>query len=260
VTDFASCLYLGEVVHKRFVPVVHRLRYRMFQMLFDLDELPRIDKCLCLFSYNKFGPVSFHDSDHGDGTPLRAYIETILSRSGLSPDGGRIEILCMPRIFGYVFNPISIYYCHDRAGNLISLIYEVRNTFGQKHTYLIPVEDVPDGVIRQSCDKSFHVSPFLAMDMKYDFKMTRSDSSISTIVEGGGIDGARLIFASFTARRRDLSDRALARVLVSYPFLTIGVVAAIHWEALKLFLKGVRLHREPPPPDASVSVIRATVH
>jgi DUF1365 family protein len=251
-----SALYVGAVTHQRFAPRRHRLRYAMFQMLFDLDETPALSRRLRLFSHDRFNLVSFHDRDHGDGRagPLRGWVEDTLRQAGTPIDGGKILLLCMPRILGHVFNPISIYFCHRGDGALAAMLYEVNNTFGERHSYLIPVPEPPDGPIRQSCAKAFHVSPFMGMAMTYDFLITRPGDTLATTVHGKDPAGALLIAAAFAGARRDLTDPALARLLVTHPLLTLKVVAGIHIEAVKLFLKGVRLQPHPPAPREPVSV------
>ena len=259
MTPPVSCLYFGEVVHRRFAPRQHQLRYRVFQGLFDLDELPSLSRKLRLFSYNQLNVFSFHDCDHGSAAKdrLQTYIENLLTQAGLPTKGGRISILCMPRIFGFVFNPLSIYYCYSAGGNLQATIYEVNNTFGERHTYLMPVDDSEQRQVRHSCDKEFYVSPFMDMDMSYEFKLNLPGATVATCIRGNSIDGAPLIFASFTGERREMSDRLLLTTLVTHPFLTLGVVVAIHWEAAKLFAKGLGLRRRPSPPPAPVTFVEA---
>ena len=231
----------------------------MFQILFDLDELPDLGRRLRLFSHNRFNAFSFEDRDHGDGAagPLRAYVERNLAAAGLTLGGGRILLLCLPRVFGHAFNPLSVYYCYDATGALSAMIYEVNNTFGQRHSYLIPAAPSADGVARQTCAKGFYVSPFMDMDMTYEFTMTAPGERISTVVNGRGPTGEPLIHAAFAGQRRALTDAVLGQALLSYPFLTLGVVAAIHWEALKLFAKGLRLRHRPALPPTPVTVVVA---
>lgn len=257
---FASALYAGAVTHRRTGPRPHALRYAMFQMLFDLDELARLDFSLALFSRNRWNLVGFHDRDHGDGrAPLRAYVDETLAGAGIDLDGGPVRLLCMPRILGFVFNPLSIYFCHRKDGALAALLYEVNNTFGERHSYLIPVEGPAEGEIRQSCAKRFFVSPFMDMAMTYDFAITPPGEAIATTVHGRDLDGTLLIAAAFTGERVALTDGALAAALVRFPLLTLKVVAGIHLEALKMLAKGLRLRPRPPPPAAPVSVSRATL-
>jgi DUF1365 family protein len=259
VTPAASGLYAGEVVHQRFAPRRHRLKYRLFQILFDLDDLPALSRRLRLFSHNRFNAFSFHDTDHGEGAdaPLRDYVDRILLEAGLDLGGGRILLLCLPRVLGWVFNPLSVYYCHDAKGDLVAMIYEVKNTFGEQHSYVIPAGEAGDGPIIQSCQKGFYVSPFMDMDMTYDFRLTRPGETVATTIYGRDGFGSPLIFAAFTGQRQALSDRVLARVLVGFPLLTLGVVAAIHWEAIILALKGLRLRIRPAPPAEPVTLVPA---
>ena len=257
MTAAASALYVGEVVHQRFAPVRHRLRYRMFQILVDLDELPELGRRLRLFSHNGFSAFSFHDRDHGDGRSrsLRPYVERVLGEAGIDLTVGRITLLCMPRLLGHVFNPLSIYYCRDAGGALAAMIYEVNNTFGQRHSYVIPFVGDGGHAIRQSCAKGFHVSPFMDMDQTYHFRLTEPGPTIATVVNSRDAAGGPMIHAAFMGRRRAFTDGALLGVLLAYPFLTLGVVAAIHWEAAKLFAKGLRLRRLPPAPLSPISII-----
>jgi DUF1365 family protein len=233
----------------------------MFQILFDLDDLPDLSRRLRLFSHNRLNVFSFYDRDHGDADAgcLRAYVDRILGAAGIRLGGGRIALLCMPRLFGHVFNPLSVYYCRDGTGALLAMIYEVNNTFGQRHTYVIPAAPTDDGVTRQTCAKGFYVSPFMDMDMTYEFTMTTPGDTVSTVVNGRGPTGAPLIHAAFAGKRRELTDSVLGQALLSYPFLTLGVVFAIHWEALKLFAKGLRLRRKPEPPSAPVTVVKSSL-
>ena len=256
MTAFASGFYAGAVTHRRFRPKAHRLRYSMFQMLFDLDETPTLSRRLRLFSYNRFNLYSFFDRDHGDGRagPLRAYVEETLGAAGIALGGGAIRLLCMPRLFGHVFNPLSIYYCHRADGALAAMLYEVNNTFGERHIYLIAAPPDADGPIRQSCPKAFHVSPFLDMAMTYDFKVTAPGDAIATAVNASDPTGAPILAAAFFGRRRELTDRVLFHALFAYPLLTLKVVAAIRFEALKLILKGVRLRPHPLAPTQAITV------
>lgn len=256
MTDPCSALYEGQVTHQRFHPKPHGLRYRLFQMLFDLDELPALSSRLKWFSLNRFNLFAFHEADHGDGRrPLRAYVEELLLTAGIDIAGGRIELLCMPRILGHVFNPISIYYCRHADGRVAAMLYEVNNTFGERHSYLIPADEDPSGGIRQACDKRFYVSPFMDMAMAYDFVLTAPGERIATTVHGDDLDGRRLITAVFTGRRTAFSDRALLRAFFAYPLMTLKVVAAIHFEAARIFLKGVRFHARPRRPEQSVTSV-----
>jgi DUF1365 family protein len=249
--------YGGTIVHQRYRPRRHRLRYALFQLLLDLDEAPRLAGRLALFSYNRFNLFSFHDRDHGDGGPgpLRAWVEAALCRARIDIGGGAVKVLCMPRVFGHVFNPISIYFCHDGGGALAAMIYEVNNTFGQRHSYVIPVAAGAGVDVRQSCAKAFHVSPFMDMAMTYDFRLTRPGDTLSTTVLGRDPEGRLILSARFSAHRRPLSDRTLLGALIAYPLLTLKVVAAIHWEAARLAARGLRLRPAPVAPAEAITVV-----
>jgi len=249
-----SALYAGEVTHVRLAPRRHRLRYRMFQLLLDLDEGPALAARLKLFGWNRPGLFSFHERDHGDGRRegLKGHVLETLASAGIDLRGGRIEVLCMPRVLGHVFNPLSLFYCRRGDGSLAAMLYEVNNTFGQRHSYLIPAEG--EGDIRQACAKAFYVSPFMDMAMTYAFRLSAPGSRLTTAIQGRDPEGRLLIAAAFAGDRRGLDDRALARAFLAYPLLTVKVVAAIHWEAAKLALKGLRLRPRPPAPDRTVSV------
>jgi DUF1365 family protein len=263
----ASALYVGAVMHQRLRPARHRLRYRMFSLLVDLDELPALARRLRLFSLDRFNVFSVHQGDHGDGASgseggLRGWVERQLRGAGLA-SGGAVRLLTMPRILGHAFNPLSVYFCDRPDGTLQALIYEVNNTFGERHSYLIAVEPAPRGddalVVVQRCAKEFRVSPFLPLDLRYEFRVEppgRDRPALSVAVTAHDDVGA-LVHARFDAQRRPLDDGALARAFFSHPLLTLKVVAAIHWEALRLWLKGVRLQPAPAAaPAGPVTIVK----
>lgn len=262
MTAFQSALYAGKVMHQRLRPRRHRLSYRIFELLLDLDELDVLAAGLRLFSRNRFNLFSFVDSDHGNGksASLKAYVEGQLEAAEIDTDGGPIRLLCMPRILGYAFNPLSIYFCHRREGDLVAILYEVNNTFGQRHSYLIPVsDDQGAGFVEQQCAKRFYVSPFMAMDMEYRFRIRPPEESVSVHITGGDETGPTIV-AAFAGDRRPLSDAVLIRALFAYPLLTLKVVAGIHWEALLLWVKGMRLQKRPHPPAEPVTRIVKNQH
>ena len=255
----ASALYVGRVMHQRLRPRSHRLGYRVYSLLIDLDELPALAQRLRLFSLNRFNLFSLHERDHGAGDDgLRAHVERQLRAAGL-PAGGAIRLLTMPRILGYAFNPISVYFCDDASGELLALLYEVNNTFGERHSYLIEVDPAERGapLLHQRCAKQLHVSPFLVMDLRYEFCVAPPSADRTGFSLGISAHDARgaLLTARLDATRRPLGDAALLRVFFTHPLLTLKVVIAIHWEALRLWLKGIRVQSRPAPPPQSVSVI-----
>ena len=255
-----SAIYAGEVFHQRFRPRAHRLRYRVFQCLFDLDEIDAMARRLRLFSRNRFNLFAFHDRDFGDrsGNPLRPQVEALMRQAGQEPDGGPIRLLTMPRMLGHVFNPISLWFCHRRDGSLATLIYEVTNTFKERHSYVIPVAagQAREAVIRQACDKEFYVSPFMDLDMRYDFTVEPPMEGTKVVVAGSDGQGP-LIVAAFSGKRRELSDGALVRAFLRHPLLTLKVVAGIHIEALWLFLKRIGVRRHVASGGDGVSIVPA---
>ncbi|MDE2405495.1 MAG: DUF1365 family protein [Sphingomonadales bacterium] len=241
----ASALYVGDVLHRRTRPRAHRLRYRIWSLLLDLDELDAVAARLRWLSRNRFNLLSFHDRDFGDGsaTPLREQAERQLAAAGLDFPLGAVRLLAMPRVLGFGFNPLTVWYCHDDAGRLRALIHEVHNTFGERHSYALPVAADADDV-RQHCAKRFHVSPFLPMAMDYAFRLTPPGERLAIAITASDADGP-VLFASQTATARPLTDAALARVFVTHPLLTFKVVAGILWEALRLLAKRVPVFTHP---------------
>ena len=234
-----SAIYVGRVAHMR--PGKHRLRYSVFMLAVDLDELPALDARLKLFSHNRFNLLALFDRDHGDrrDEPIRARIEAKLAEAGVPWDGGRIVVQTMPRLFNYVFNPLSVYFCYRRGGELAALAHEVSNTFGERHFYVLPASPAADGTIAQSCDKEFFVSPFLDMDLRYEFQIVPpGEKTMIAMVVKRGREIA--LTASFAGDRRDFTDANIIQAWAGNPLMTVKVIAGIHWEALKMWLKGVR--------------------
>jgi DUF1365 family protein len=235
-----SALYAGLVTHRRRRPRRHSLRYRVLQGLFDLDELPGLERRLRLFGHNRAAPFSFHDRDHGDGSgDLRGWVGRQLEAAGLSGPWGGVQVLCMPRVLGYVFNPLSVYFCRDRTGALAAIVYEVNNTFGERHAYVLPAQ-AGEAVVRQHCQKAFYVSPFMPMELCYDFRITPPGAGVVVAVSAGDAEGP-VLDACFAGQRRPFTDAALLAALATYPAMTLKVIVAIHWEALKLWVGGLRL-------------------
>lgn len=235
-----SGLYAGRVVHTRLRPKRHRLSYRVFSLLLDLDDLVGLDRSLRLFGYNRRALFSFRDSDHGDGGDPRAWALAQLAAGGIELAAPRISMLCYPRILGYVFNPLTVWFCSD-GEELRAILYEVHNTFGERRTYLISASGSGEPVV-QSCTKELYVSPFIAMECRYDFRIVPPGDRVSIGVDDRDAEGL-LLRASFAGTRQELGDGTLLRAFFAYPLMTLKVTAAIHWEALRLWAKGVPVFR-----------------
>jgi DUF1365 family protein len=258
VTDFISGLYPGVVTHARLRPRAHRLRYRIFMLLLDLDELPALDRSLKLFGLDRLRLTGFSEADHleGSGKTLRAQVEAHLASAGIVA-GGAIRLLCMPRILGGVFNPLSVYFCHRPDGALRAILYEVNNTFGERHSYLIPVDSRDRrGAVRHGVDKAFYVSPFMDMDLTYAFHITPPGEHVSVAIDVRDEDG-RVLVAAFAGLRQPLTDANLWKAWLGHPWMTLGVMAAIHWEALKIWRKGEKIRTRPKAPPRPVTVAPA---
>lgn len=239
----ASALYLGAVAHTRLKPARHDLRYRVFMGLFDLDELPELARGNWAFGFNRAGIISFFERDHGDGSgaPLRPQIEAVLREIGIG-EIGPIRVLCMPRVLGYVFNPICAYFCYDRAGALIAIVHEVNNTFGERHLYALLAHVQNDGRVVQACDKAFRVSPFLPMGLRYQFNIDPPSDQTRVAIIVSDDDGV-VLTASFKGARRPFTSWRIVRLWLAHPALTFKVIAGIHWEALWIWLKLRRAER-----------------
>ena len=244
-----SALYHGIVTHHRFRPVAHALRYRIFMLLLDLDEAAPLPR---LLGIDRRGLLSFWQKDHGDGSSngLRPWLRAQLAAAGL-PDAGSIQVLCMPRVLGHAFNPLTVYFCRDGDGELQALIYEVNNTFGGRHAYVLRAEGGPDRVAH-GCAKVFHVSPFMDMDLRYRFRVRPPAETVSITIHADDAVGAMLT-AGFAGRRRALTTSAIVRAALRTPWLGLKVLGGIHWEALRLWLKGLKLR--PAPKPAAVSLL-----
>jgi uncharacterized protein len=256
-----SGLYIGSVFHRRLRPRAHDLRYRAFWLFLDLDEIEAISRRLRLFSFNRANVLSLRNADYasGEDRPLRPQIEKQLAEAGIRDAAHRICLLTMPRMLGYGFNPLSIYYCYGASERLAAIIYEVTNTYGERHSYVIPCKPDATSQINQSCDKQFYVSPFLDMDMRYAFSVSPPGDKLSVAIKGSD-DAGPIISTGLTGERAPLTDASLARAMLRHPLLTHKVIAGIHWEALRLWLKGLKIRPHPRPPQRPVTAVQAPAH
>ena len=256
----AGTLYEGQVMHARLKPFVHRFAYKVFSTLIDIDALDALGRLSRLFSVNRFNVLSFHETDHIDArvspksAGLRAYVDALCREADMPPPR-RVLLLAYPRVFGHVFNPISVYYAYDARDRLCAVIYEVRNTFGARHAYVCPVREgeLSDAGLRQSCAKRLHVSPFIGMSGRYDFRIAPPGGELRLRILEHDETGP-ILAASFSASAKPLTTANLVSALIRIPLLGLKVVGLIHLEALRLWLKGAIFLTSPaPPPPISVS-------
>jgi DUF1365 family protein len=250
--DAAASLYSGPVMHARMKPVQHRFTYSVYSLLIDIDRLTEAHRLSPVFSVSRWNLLSFSPRDHGprDGSSLRGHVDRLLATSRVDLTGGRVLLFCYPRVLGFVFNPLSIYYCYDARAQIVALIYEVRNTFGESHSYVAPIRAQETGAsgVRQDRDKLFYVSPFLDMTMRYHFRLRPPGDDLKVRILESDAEGP-ILAATFSGIRSDMTTGALLKAFVAMPLLTFKIVGAIHYEALRLWLKGLRLVKRPAPPD-----------
>ncbi len=235
-----SKIYIGKVIHKRFKPKEHYFKYNVFSLLIDLNELDQINKDIKFFSYNKFNIISFFDKDHGDrdGSSIKLWVKKNLKSIGIITEDISIKLLCYPRIFGYVFNPLSIFFIYNKHSELISIFYEVKNTLGEQHTYIFKAKD--EKTIHNKCKKKFYVSPFIEMDCEYHFKTLNPREQLSVVINQNDKDG-KLLFASQEGISKDFNNKNLILSYLTHPLMTFKIIGAIHYEAFKLWVKRIRL-------------------
>ena len=235
-----SKIYIGKVIHKRFKPKEHYFKYNVFSLLIDLNELEEINKYIKFFSYNKFNIISFYDKDHGDrdGSSIKLWVKKNLRNIGIITEDICIKLLCYPRIFGYVFNPLSTYFIYNKNSELISIFYEVKNTFGEQHTYIFKAQD--EKTVQNKCKKKFYVSPFIEMDCEYHFKTLNPREQLSVVINQNDKDG-KLLFASQDGISKDFNNKNLILSYLTHPLMTFKIIGAIHYEAFKLWAKRIKL-------------------
>ena len=235
-----SSIYNGTVIHKRFKPKVHFFKYKVFSILIDISEINLLHKNLKIFSYNRFNIISFYDADHGprDGTSVKEWVIKNLKDNQIDTKDIKIKLLCYPRIFGFVFNPLSVFFIYNKKSELISILYEVKNTFDEQHTYIFKNRE-NENLIKHTCKKKFHVSPFIEMNCTYFFKILKPGDKISVIIDQYDEEG-KLLYASQDGSRIELNNKNLFLSYLKHPLMTFKIIAAIHFEAFKLWIKGIK--------------------
>ena len=236
----SSCIYSGFVTHKRFKPKRHFFSYKIFSLLLDLEEIELLEKKIKFFSFNKFNVLSFYNKDHGsrDGSCLVNWTKKILKDHNIDIGSGKIKLLCFPRFFGYVFNPLSIFYCYGEDSKLKAILYEVKNTFNEQHTYVFSAS-TSSKLILHRCNKKFYVSPFIEMEMSYNFRLLKPGSRISIFIREKDVGGT-LLTACQVGQRIELNSKQLFLQLVKHPLMSFKVILAIHFEAFRLWIKGIK--------------------
>lgn len=232
-----SALYTGTLVHARYEPVRRVFRYPVAYWLLDLDELPELERRLRLFSTNGRNLVSFRDSDHFDGDlPLKEAVRRFAGDETIE----RVLCLTQLRVFGYVFNPVSFYWCYRADGELACMVAELNNTFGERLPELLPGSS-----LRYEHEKRLHVSPFFGLEQRYRYEFGEPGKTVFARIEVHEDDRMPLQ-AVLAGKRRELTNASVLRFLVRYPLMPLQVIALIHWQALKIRLRGVPFHRKPP--------------
>jgi len=210
-------------------------------LLIDLSEIDLLNKNLKIFSYNKFNIISFFNKDHGprDGSSLKNWVVNNLKKNNIETNDIQIKILCYPRIFGYVFNPLSVFYVYDKNSDLISILYEVKNTFGEQHTYIFKTKK-ENNLIQHVCKKKFHVSPFIQMNCVYFFRLLKPGNKISVIIDVQDPEG-KILYTSQDGIKSELNNNNLITSYLKHPLMTFKIIMAIHFEAFKLWIKRIKL-------------------
>ena len=233
-----SSIYNGTVIHKRFKPKTHFFKYSVFSLLIDLSELNYLDKTIKMFSFNKFNLVSFYEKDHGnrDGSSLIEWVKKNLDENKINSQDVKIKLLCYPRIFGYVFNPLSIFYCYEN-NVLKAIFYEVKNTFNEQHTYVFKIKN--NEKLEQKCKKKFYVSPFMDMETFYNFKLLDPKERLFVSIKQTDRD-SNILTAIQTGMKKEFNLKQLVINFIQYPLMTFKIISAIHFEALLLWRKGAK--------------------
>lgn len=237
---FNSCIYSGFITHRRFKPKRHFFTYKTFSLLIDLKEIENLEKKIKIFSYNRFNILSFYDSDHGprDGSSLVNWVMKNLVNAKINIGSGTVKLLCYPRFFGYVFNPLSVFYCYDENSQLKAILYEVKNTFNEQHTYIFSTSSTSN-LILHKCDKKFYVSPFIEMKTFYNFRLLKPGKILKIFIKQSDAAGT-LLTACQVGKKVQMTSKNLLFQFLKHPLMSFKIILAIHFEAFRLWIKGVK--------------------
>lgn len=249
----AGALYPARVMHRRLVAPLYRFVYSVFYVLVDVDRLDELHRGLRFFSFDRFNLLSLRTQDHGDGRGLRAWAQRVLADADIALGGGRIRLLVMPRVLGMSFNPISLWYCEHADGSLRAIIAEVNNTFGEKHSYLLASEGRPlPYSLPIEKDKCFHVSPLMDLEGRYRFQVDEPGARLRVAIHETRRN-VPILDTVLAGERWALTDAAILGRVLRMPLQMLKVLGAIHWQALKIWLRGAKFHSKPAPPKFEVT-------
>lgn len=269
-----SCLYECHILHERFSPRSHRFLYRIFLFSLDLDELDKLHRKLRLFSFNRRNLYSFRERDFlpsgerihnsssetavgyaSEAESLKSRVVAYLASRDIDLTGGRVMLVTLPRVLGYLFNPVSFYFCYDRTGAPVAALAEVTNTFKEMKPFLLAPETLRDGVFRLRVPKNFYVSPYSDVDVAFDFNLRVPGERLSVQIDDYvGVE--RTLTSTLNGPRRPLTDARLAWFSIKYPLITLRIISLIHWHALRLWLKKVPWFAKAAKPGAQRDLYR----
>jgi DUF1365 family protein len=257
-TNFNSCLYECEVMHHRFAPKVHHLHHKIFMAYFDLDELDSLAQKVFLFSHNRKNLYAFRDDDHEPAgkKSLKERVQNFLKQNDIElPKENHIRLLTLPRVAGYIFNPISIFFCFDSAEKPICAVVEVGNTFREMKLYLLRAEDFSEKSFSKILQKHFYVSPFSQLDLHFDFNLQIPGAQLDIHVDDFEGD-KKILISALTGKRAEFTNRNLFWFTLKYPFITLKVIFLIHCHAFLLWLKRAPFYRKSENPFLQTEVLR----
>lgn len=247
-------ILFGKVMHKRLFPKVNAFNYQVYNFALPLAQLSNLP-----FAYNKPGAVSFYDRDHGhcDGSDLETWARGILADYKIESADGDITLICMPRIFGYVFNPVSFWLCHDQAGDVRAILCEVHNTFSEKHTYICAHKDQRKITKKETMtgQKVFHVSPFMKREGHYVFRFDTKPGQFGAWVDFYDVEGRQKLLTYIVGQLKPMTRSSLRRAFWGYPLMTLKAITLIHWQALRLIFRGIWYIRKPKQNQEKISAV-----